>query len=297
MKSTLDFGSIAVPVEEQVRISTLNILHNPNMIDDRLEHLIQNLNSTQPDIFCLQEVIFESDTDSLFLKKIEASTNLKNVVSLKQNSTEYGNLSGCAIMSSMDVVDSGTFHLQTESKVSHALYAVMAHGNNVVIAITAHLTWGGHNEQKRVRQVTTVNAMAEALKEQYSDQNPLVVFAGDFNTDPDGDTIRYLTGKGANHNGDGTFWTDGWSTHGTRDNEHTMVSSNHWAIETAFNKEIFIPQFMPNRRIDYMLSYGWNYGKHGTALNFMTDYDELSKYGYPISDHKGITVDYWVKSN
>lgn len=294
MKQELSFGPVTIAVEEQVRISTLNLLHNPDMLDDRTNHLIQNLNDTMPDILCLQEVIFESETDSLTVKRLEAGTALKSVVALEQHETNYGNMSGGAILSSMPVVDSGAFDMGVETKVKYGLYAVLEHGNNVFIAITAHLLWGGDQGANRLRQITTINAFAESLKVKYITQNPIVVLTGDFNANPDHDTLRYLTGKCSNQDGNNTYWTDAWDVHGAADNEHTMVPDNYWAMETAKGQGIVIPQFMPKRRIDYVLSYGWAYGKVGTPLNFMKDFDQISQYGYPISDHAGITVDYWA---
>lgn len=299
MKKDLSFGKAVIPVNEQVRISTLNLLHNPELLDERVSFLCQNLKRTAPDILCLQEVIFDSGENSVYLKNIAAETGLEVVSSLTQHESRTGRMSGTAILSSLETISSGSFFLDNADPGAtnqHASYAVLKHTlGSAVIVITAHLHWGGENEFGRLTQLIAINNKAKEFLSTYAHLKPVVLLTGDFNAAPDGDAIRYMTGKGVVTGHKGAFWTDAWSTLGNADNEFTMVPDNHWARETAFGCGIEVPELMPKRRIDYIMSYGWTYGSHGSPLTFDKDYDGISPAGYPISDHIGLTADYWIK--
>lgn len=301
MKKDLSFGRVVIPASEQVRISTLNLLHNPEHLDERVSFFCQNLSKSQPDILCLQEVIFDSGETSVYLKNIAAETGLEVVSSIPQHESRTGRMSGTAILSSLEVISSGSFFLDNADPGAtnqHASYAVLKHSEgNAVIVITAHLHWGGINEYGRLTQLMAINNKANEFAETYSELNPVILLTGDFNALPDGDAIRYMTGKGIASGHKGAYWTDAWEALGNADNEFTMVPDNHWARETAYGCDILIPELMPKRRIDYIMSYGWSYGKHGSPLTFARDYDAVSPLGYPISDHAGLTADYWIRPN
>ena len=299
MKKDLSFGRVVIPASEQVRISTLNLLHNPESLDERVDFLCQNLSRSAPDILCLQEVIFDSGDSSVYLKRIASETGLEVVSSIRQHESRTGLMSGTAILSSLDVISSGSFFLDNADPGAtnqHGSFVILQHPlGNAVIAITAHLHWGGENEYGRLTQLMAINAKANEFAETYRDLNPVILLTGDFNALPDGDAIRFMTGKGIVAGHKGAYWTDAWGMLGNADNEFTMVPDNHWARETAYGCGIDIPELMPKRRIDYIMSYGWTYGKHGSPLTFAKDYDAVSPLGYPISDHAGLTADYWVK--
>lgn len=299
MRTDLSFGRVTIPVTEQVRISTLNLLHNPEHLDERIDFFCSNLLHSAPDVLCLQEVIFDSGDTSVYLKRIAAETGLEVVSSLVQHENRKGLMTGTAILSSLEIISSGSFFLDNAdpgATIQNASYAVLKHPlGSAVIAITAHLQWGGDKEYGRLTQLMAINSKAGELYETYRDLNPVILLTGDFNALPDGDAVRFMTGKGVVPGHQGAFWTDAWATLGNADNEFTMVPDNHWARETAFTCGITVPELMPKRRIDYIMSYGWTYGKHGSLLTFSKDYDAVSPLGYPISDHAGLTADYWMQ--
>lgn len=296
MKSSFRFDSLSIPVEHQVRLTTLNALHAEAAIEERTSLLCAELQDIKPDILCLQEVIFEQDGSSLHLKNIVHGSDLQVVSSLSQTPPSYRHQSGTAILSSLPVLESGSFSLRAPTATNdNASYAVLEHATGkAVIVITVHLHWGGEKERERLKQVTVVNREAKAIADRYSDLNPMVLLAGDFNASPDSDSMRFLKGLGAGNDGRYTYWSDAWETHGTPESEITVSCKNHWAQETARAVGIQIPHMMPERRIDYVMSLGWNHGKDGTALQMQRCFDSVGELGFTASDHYGITVDFWA---
>jgi endonuclease/exonuclease/phosphatase family metal-dependent hydrolase len=296
VKSSFHFDSLSIPVEHQVRMTTLNTLHAKTAVEERTSLLCAELQEIEPDILCLQEVRFEQDGSSLQLKNIAHETNLKIATSLSQTPPEYPHKSGTAILSTLPVLESGSFSLQTPNAiVKEASYAVLEHTTGkVVIAITAHLHWGGDKERERVKQVTAINREAKAIAERYSDLRPIIMLDVDFNTLPESDSMRFLKGLGSGSDDSYTYWTDAWETHGTPENEVTVSNKNHWAQHTARAVGIRLPHMMPDRRIDYIMSMGWNHGKDGTVLQMSRSFENTGEFGYTASDHYGLTADFWA---
>lgn len=296
MKSSFRFDTLTIPVEHQVRISTLNAWHNLESVPERTSLLCAEVQSLMPDILCLQEVMFEEDDSSLQLKNITHECDLNVITALRQTPTSYAHRSGTAILSSLHPFESGSFQLGTPTATNdNASYAVLEHTTGkAVIVITAHLHWGGDKERERLIQLTSINAEAKKLAARYSDLNPMVLLTGDFNTLPDSDSIRFLKGLGSGADGGYTFWSDAWDSIGTPENETTVSNDNHWAHMTARSVGIQMPHMLPNRRIDYIMSMGWNYGGSGAAIRLERSFDSTEKYGFTASDHYGLTADYWA---
>lgn len=296
MKSSFAFDSLSIPAENQMRLTTLNAWHNDTMASERNELLCAELREIKPEVLCLQEVRFEPDGSSRQLKEITYATGLKVATGTSQTPPDYPHTSGNAILSTLPVLEAGTFFLNTpRAVVEDASYAVLQHSTGrAIIAISAHLHWGGNKERERVTQVTTIDREANVLAARYSHLKPLVVLAGDFNTLPESDSMRFLRGLGAGSDGRYTYWTDAWETHGTPEKQATVTNENHWAKETARSVGIQMPHMMPNRRIDYIMSLGWNHGKDGTVLRMNRCFDDAGTRGYTASDHYGLTADFWT---
>lgn len=289
---------MTIPVAEQVRVSTLNLLHIQERITERVSWLIEDLNFLESDILFLQELVFETPETSQILDDIASATTLKTVSHKMQHVHNSGMLSGTAIMSSFPVIESGYFWTGTSqpaASIPYICYAVLEpKPGQAVIVFTGHLHWGGDKEYSRMVQMSDVDKMAGTLNEKYAHMSPLIVFGGDFNTLPDSESIRYMKGL-SSFDGKGAFWVDGFDIAGPETPGTTVSCENLLARRTASNAGIKIPSLMPDRRIDYLLSYGWNYGKQGSPLSYQRCFDKVQEDGWPISDHYGVTVDYWVK--
>lgn len=288
--------TLTIPAADQVRVSTLNALHTPRSLTERTLLLASQLQDVQPDILCLQEVVFEPDGSSIQLKNLTHETGLNIVTSLRQTPETYKHSSGTAILSRLHPIEAGSFPLGTPTATNDsASYAVLEHSSGrTIIAITAHLHWGGDKGRERLLQLTAIDRRAKQIMERYSNLNPMVVLTGDFNTLPESDSIRFLKGLAPGSDGGYTFWSDTWEALGTPENEVTVANDNHWAKETAQSVGISLPHLMPNRRIDYVMALDWSYGKAGSPLTFERSFDGTGTLGFPPSDHYGITVDFWA---
>jgi endonuclease/exonuclease/phosphatase family metal-dependent hydrolase len=285
---------MAIPADELLRIGTLNANHAPEAARERTQLVIDEQNRLGHDVLCLQEVRFGYDGASCHLDDIVRGTGLELVTALAQAEVTEG-MTGNAILSSLPVLESGHLPLGTpDAKIPHASYAVLTTpSGQALIVVSAHLHWGGDQERQRLIQATTIDYRVRSLLARYEHQNPMAVLAGDLNTDPDSDTIRFLRGKGAGATHGYTYWTDAF-TAGDPAEAVTVANDNPWAIETAKLKNIRLPHLLPNRRIDYIWTYGWAYGKPGGAVSLTRTFTDTSRYGYPASDHYGLTADFWT---
>lgn len=154
--------------------------------------------------------------------------------------------------------------------------------------ISAHFAWGSHAEPQRLRQAEAIDNLAVAVP---AEEPGIVLLAGDLNAEPDYRSIRYLHGKDLSADGlKSTLWTDAWVTAGSPGNEYTSKhSTNAQGRVTAFQVGISYPGFLPDRRIDYIMTRGWNYGREGSPVSFgliSSPHEDAT-----LSDHEGIYSD------
>lgn len=94
--------------------------------------------------------------------------------------------------------------------------------------------------------------------------------------------------------GESTVWVDSWVLHGTQDNWATSDPSSFWGSRTAAGVGLLNSGMIPKRRIDYIMSYDWCYGRHGSPLSFGVFGNELSFSCSDLSDHFGVFSDIYV---
>lgn len=286
--------TLAPPSDELLRIGTLNANHAPQAVRERTRLIIDEQNRLRHDVLCLQEVRFGYDGSSSQLEELAFGTGLRLVTARAQAEIE-GGMTGNAILSRLPILESGEFPLDTPGvKIPNASYAVLKiPSGRALIVVSAHLSWGGDRERERLIQATTIDFHVRTLMAAYQQQDPMAVLAGDLNTDPDSDTIRFLQGKSAGATHGYTYWTDAF-TAGDPAEAVTVANDNPWAMETAKLKDIRFPHLLPNRRIDYIWTYGWTYGKPGGVIKLKRTFTDTARYGYPASDHYGLTADLWA---
>lgn len=285
-----------IPAEELLRLTTLNLNHAPDEVERRTGLVCDELGALQPAVLCLQEVRFEEDGTSLQLEAIVAATGMDVLSATAQCAHKYGGLTGNAVLSSLPSLESGSIFLQTPHyRVNRAEYAVLqAPTGRAVIVISAHLACGGDLEGTRLTQITAIDARVRALMSRYKDHYPVTLLAGDFNTAPGSDSNRYLNGQGAGADGGYTFWTEAFALVGNPEEATTVAADNPWAQLTARSVGIEFPEMLPDRRIDYVWTYGWAYGRPGCPVAMQRSFTDTTRYGYPASDHYGLTVDFWA---
>ncbi|ACL42026.1 Endonuclease/exonuclease/phosphatase (plasmid) [Pseudarthrobacter chlorophenolicus A6] len=285
-----------IPAEHQLRVTTLNINHAPDELERRTGLACDELSALLPAVLCLQEVRFEVDGGSFQLDTIAAETGLAVVSARAQHPTRDGALSGNAILSHLPAIEAGSIVLGTpDCQLTRADYAVLeATTGQTLIVVSAHLAWGGDQEGTRLIQMTAIDNRVRTLMGRYQDQNPVAILAGDFNTLPTSDTNRYLNGQGTGANDGYTFWTEAFAVVGNPEEAATVAAGNYWAQQTARSVGIEFPEMLPDRRIDYVWTYGWAYGRPGCPVAMQRSFTDTTRYGYPASDHYGLTVDFWM---
>lgn len=281
--------------EDKLKIITMNTLHNPFKLKERITRIAHEIKEENPDIVCLQEIFFDlnNETESSSLKIITEITGL-SLVAADPYYDRYGHRSGTVILSKLDMCESGTGFIPDDITLScyNSCYAVLESASSrPVIVFSIHGAWKGERENIREKQFLALNAHANELETKYSERNPIVIFCGDFNAVPDSSTLRFLKGL-SSLEGQGTYWVDCWETAGNGEGLTSDPASKLGQM-TALHCGIMMPLMIPARRIDYTLVKGWAYGRPGSPLSSRIIGDTIDDEGYTPSDHYGIFSELW----
>jgi endonuclease/exonuclease/phosphatase family metal-dependent hydrolase len=281
--------------EDKLKIITMNTLHNTFKLKERIIRIAYEIKEENPDVVCLQEILFDlnNDTESSSLKILTEITGL-SVVSTDPYAPKYGHRSGTAILSRLNVCESGTgFVPEDITKSSYnSCYAVLESGvSRPVVVFSIHGVWSGDKEYLREKQFLALNTQANELETKYSDRSPIVLFCGDFNSVPDSSSLRFLKGL-SSLEGQGSYWVDCWENVGVGEGITSDPLSKLGQI-TARSCGIMMPERIPARRIDYTLVKGWVYGQAGSPLSSKLIGNIIDDEGYTPSDHYGICSELW----
>lgn len=180
----------------------------------------------------------------------------------------------------------------SEHKDKESITAAITFINAVPINIvTAHFAWGGAAEFQRLEQAEEIDRIAKELE--LANRNSITIFGGDLNATPNSRTVRYMTGYDLGSNNNSTLWLDAYATVGK---EEDWITTDHGVNEfgrnTALGVGILRPEYIPARRIDYLMTHGWAYGKSGSPLAFSHIKHPAGK---TISDHNGIQATFILK--
>ena len=281
--------------EDKVKIITMNTLHNPFKLEERITRIAYEIKEENPDIVCLQEILFDlnNDTESSSLNIITEITGL-SIVATDPYYDRYGHRSGTVILSRFNLCESGAGFIPEDVTLScyNSCYVVLeSDSHRPVIVFSIHGAWRGEREHIREKQFLALNAHANELETKYSDRNPIVVFCGDFNAVPDSSSLRFLKGL-SSLEGQGTFWIDCWEVVGDGEGITSDPLSKLGQL-TAVNCGIMMPHMIPARRIDYTLVKDWAYGRAGSPLSSKIIGNIVGDEGYTPSDHYGICSELW----
>jgi len=270
-----------------IRLATWNIDARKEGRDKRLTPIIETLRPLDVDVVCIQECWVGAE------KEIASALGMNNFTFYDAHDKEtFGN----AIISRLP--------LTLDYSIEHALLPGLGEKPHLanLVAMTVqsksgrtwrigstHLNWGGGGEGVRLGQVQEIEKLAKQA-EMVLGKELVQVLAGDFNALPESSTLRYITGLDGDRAGESTLWVDAWAT---RENSpgYTSTNDNPMVEEIARRQGILNPVFLPNRRIDYILTRGFAYGRPGSPINVkLLDRPFNGKYG---SDHYGIVANLW----
>ncbi len=290
------FDVAAIPLAERCRVTTLNMLHSEYLFTERAHLVAAELKQLGTQIFCAQEVVYGRNGVPGGLEIIAAETDLVGVVGRDQLLINDGISSGTAIMTSLECLSTGSFRLGSRVATNdEAIYAVvLAPSGQAVIVVTAHLCWGGDKGRERLLQMTELDRHVWLLLQKFRHLDPVVAMTGDFNAAPESDLNSYLRGNTPGATGRYTFWADAFEAVGNPVEGATVEAGNVLAQQTARKVGIRYPSMMPDRRIDYIWTRGWTYGRPGMAINIQRCFTEVGPHGVTASDHYGLTSDLWT---
>lgn len=197
-----------------------------------------------------------------------------------------------------------------------------------VYVYSGHFMWNMVNEHKRLLQLRMIASLAEYLRRH--DPGSVFIIASDINTNEDAAGYAYIVGRQPGieipteyqskyqealrnavtailseseraegtspllmPEAKGTFFVDAYSIAGQEDEwDTTDQGNNYWGHLTAQRHGIMCPEMLPQRRIDYILSHGWVYGKRGCPVSYNRFGEPKPERGFmdPLSDHYGISA-------
>lgn len=171
--------------------------------------------------------------------------------------------------------------------VTVCLETIVDDGPPFVFSLTSyHGYWGAAKQGERMMEL-------QALDESVSRFDTAAdVMCGDFNATRNEPGIRWLMGEEIAGDpasaGSATFWTEAQEVAvalGRQDFPVCTTLNTGVAEETAKPHGIN-PALMPKRRIDFMVSRGWNYGKRGgwTGDVMVREHDGLSDHALMVAD-------------
>lgn len=283
-----------VPVGHTLRVGSFNLLNRHENLAARLERLVAEVQRLDLDVLCLQEVLANGELDvaAYFAERTALTHAHAAKPKVKANGDQHGTL--ILARSRFTKRSEEHYHPVFTRGVTliPATHVALTHNGRQVHVFDAHLAWGSTAEPLRMQQAEILVAKADAIRRE--DPTAVILLAGDFNAVEQSSTVRFLTGLQSSDRGLGTLWVDAWRMWGTDSNWATSIADTYWGARTGAGKDLLHPELIPARRIDYLLSYDWVYGKAGSPLSFVRFADQLTGDQREISDHFGVASDIWV---
>lgn len=267
-------------METPISITTFNTLNNPELKEERVDALLEELEEHGSDIVLLQEVLEEtfpvlkSRAERKGWYVSEGPRTRSNPIKSSGNVTLSRRRIVSEFVLTSDICE-GIIYIKT----------LVTHLEGGITVINAHLPWGGHTELHRLDTAYRINQYAEHLRDQEPDT--LIVMGGDLNATPTSSVLRYLNGDHL-FKDTSTFWTNAW--HCSDAMFSTARRDGGWAETTARSVGVQNPEMLPDRTIDHILTYGWNFGKKHCPMTLTKFGESILSNGYGLSDHYGITT-------
>lgn len=246
-------------------LATMNVLNCDDNYLNRINGIMSMLiNHAHADVICFQEVRLDKINEFAdmlnergygFTWRREPMHNKLDTVGIAYN------------MRSMHMIGSSEPVYGVEALKAHLVY------NNDdtrhIGVITYHGDCGATMQASRLRELSVINRLSVSMS-----RYP-VVLAGDFNARPNERSIRYIRGESEGLNDkDWAYWIE------AQDMKESLIGSKPFmtslntglAIMTAANQGIDA-SYYPERRIDYIFTHGFTYGKQGGFTGDASTYD------------------------
>lgn len=272
------------------RLAQLNLLNSPAGLEARYERLARHLELVRPTVLTLQEI---TDPELLLEKLAPLGFKYHCFTSFQHNAFDQ-------IADAVGIVSRVPLTAPTELPFPvgprPAMRAeVELEGLRVGLA-TAHLAWGSTAEGVRLRQAEFLDEQADKFFAEAPEG--AFILAGDLNSDEDSRTVRFLRGVDlGSDNLTSTYWTDAYQVAGAPGEWATSdQGQGTLGPASALRHGVVLPELLPQRRIDYILSHGWRYGKLGCPIAYGRFGAPLAPEDLELSDHYGIWADILVEA-
>lgn len=259
-----------------VNFGQMNILNYAKNAVKRYEALAETLENNPMDFLTIQEIVLPDEFFSIM-----EQAGYKYSINGPMFKNNHG-VSDCVGIVSKTPIKKIDFENPWER---HLIAGEIESKGQLFNVFSAHLAWGPFNGFTRLEQVSIVDKIS-AIQEE-NKKGSVSLIGGDLNTDPDSRPIRFLKGHDLGvDNFTSTLWVDAYDIAGCEDNWTTADHAvNIYGKESAMKNGVIETSLIPRRRIDYIFSRGWCYGKTGCPVDF--GYLEHPK-GVVLSDHNGI---------
>jgi endonuclease/exonuclease/phosphatase family metal-dependent hydrolase len=264
-------------------IFSLNIDAHPLDREKRVQDVSDIIKNLDPDIVLLQETTPKQEG-------FDASNVIADQTGLNLS---ISNPLGTAILSKFSAIQSFPLELTGSISRPSASFAMFQTPSHPLLVCSAHLSWGSAMEVERLEQAQLIDKVFNsygAVEPFREGGNGILSFlGGDLNAVPDSSTIKWLKGLTV-ENSQSTHWTDSWirgdSEGFTSDNKNPLLTRT--AEGAGIGNWIEAP--LPSRRIDYIFSRGFAFGRAGAPLESRL-INSFDLDPFP-SDHYGILADF-----
>lgn len=278
---------------KSVLVATWNLLDKSDSLPERMAEASAWLAET--DIILVQENRHEVNSlgSSAHLIASELKMRAAALTTMPAHEGAQSFHYGTAIISRFPVENEAIIIMppDIEGMQNQASYAeIRLPSGKLLLAVSAHLEWGGTNERLRLAQASYIDYFLNRKILELSGEEMIAVLGMDGNCLPHSDTIRYLTGVSASAGLPGTYWVDAWAHVGEGEGWTSIVAGNPYAETIAASKGLVRMDLLPKRRIDYLLVKDWVYGRAGSPVSAET-LGATSLLGKTLaSDHLGVSV-------
>lgn len=261
---------------QALRVMTWNIWGRHGDWAKRLPIIVDTLSNVNADIIALQEVWAKSgDAENGQAKYLAEALGYNHHSFMVTRGSEF--CIGNALLARWPMAGKGHEFLPTGLGTSEgrrvAVYALVSSPFGPIPVITSHLSWQRNLSDVRQLQVQTLAVLATNLT---SSLWPPVLM-GDFNSDPDSDEIRLLTGRRAIPR-DQVVFQDAWEQGGsgsagftwTHENSHYPASKNMtldampWLRRRLDYIFVGLPDERPNDILPIQVERSWLEGNAGS---------------------------------
>lgn len=256
----------------------MNVLHSKIRYHERLSAIAEYIDNNHIDVICLQEL---RNADMTWLNGLFSQHGYR-LLYLEDIMHDTSDTVGIAYRRKTISLDMTYSIPGTES-----IGAVMHTMNDSIFDILSyHGYWGCDKQSERLYESHQIASYYHGIV------TPVIVH-GDFNAEPHELCIQYMLGNRYGYNDEWTYWLEAQDYCKNINEDYRIQSTTAntgLGAETAHAQGIDESLF-PQRRIDYIFTKGWVYGKSGGFTSYPRLVREFNgQDADAISDHIMITT-------